>query len=283
VNVANIAEAFLRWVDAADARGVCPAIRCLHLPTAAAGASRDAEFCALELEDGSVGFSFALLGHTLAGLAETAACADLAGRRAAEIAGWYAEAGEARRAIGLAAINAITQSVYRQAGYRADMASDSIGLVDPQPGDHIGMIGLFRPLVERILASGARLTVAELKPEMAHETANFRVTLDPADLASCGKVISTSTLLLNDTLDEVLQACRNAAYFGIIGPSAGCMPDPLFARGVDTLGGMSVIDLDGFRDAFRSGQPWGRFSRKTCIRRGDYPGFAALLDLARPA
>jgi hypothetical protein len=274
----NIAEELLGLVAAATARGICPRVRAVHLPVGFDVASRDAEFCALELDDGSVGFSFVLLGNTLADLARTPTFMDIAGRNAADIARWYAEAGDARRAIGLAAINAITQSVYRRAGYLVDVATDSIGLIDPQPGDHIGMIGLFRPLVERILATGARLTVAELKAELAQESGRFRVTLNVADLASCNKVVSTSTLLLNDTQGNVLDACRGASYFGIIGPSAGCMPDPLFSRGVDTLGGMCVVDLDGFRSAFGAGQPWGRYSRKTCIRRDTYPGFSALLD-----
>jgi uncharacterized protein (DUF4213/DUF364 family) len=51
------------------------------------------------------------------------------------------------------------------------------------------------------------------------------------------KVVSTSTLLLNDTLDRMLGHCRNARWFAMVGPGAGCLPDALFARGVTLLGG----------------------------------------------
>lgn len=279
--MAGIAAELLGWVEAAAAHGVRPRIGAIHLPQGFVGASRDAEFCAVELDDGCIGFSFVLLGATLPGLAREEAIAQLPGRAAAEVAAWYAQPAEARRAIGLATINALTQSVFRRAGYRPDDASDSLGLVEPQPDDHVGMIGLFRPLVGRILDAGARLTVAELKPELAQQGERFRVTLDPAELESCNKVVSTSTLLLNDTLDGVLAACRAARRFAIVGPGAGCMPDPLFRRGVDSLGGMEVVDAEGFRRAFRSGEPWGGFARKTCIRRDRYPGFATLLSRVR--
>jgi uncharacterized protein (DUF4213/DUF364 family) len=279
---ASVAQELLECIDAAQARGIQPRVRTLHRPAGPPDSrSRDAEFCALELDDGSVGFSFALLGDTLAGLGDPALARRLAGSDAAAIARGYAGAGEVPRALGLASINAITRSVYRRAGYRPDTATDSIGLIDPHPEDHVGMVGLFRPLLERILATGARLTVVELRPELAQDSGRLRVTLDPAELAACNKVICTSSVLLNDSLETVLAACPAPRYFGIVGPSAGCSPDPLFARGVDTLGGLDVVDLAAFRTAFASGESWGRFCRKTCIRRAAYPGFAALLAQVR--
>ena len=104
------------------------------------------------------------------------------------------------------------------------------------------------------------------------------MTLDPSALASCEKVVSTCTVMLNDTLDGVLTACRNARHFAIIGPTAGCVPDPLFSRGVDTLGGRRVVDAEGFRDAFCRGKKWGAFAIKYVIARQDYPGIELLLD-----
>jgi uncharacterized protein (DUF4213/DUF364 family) len=142
------------------------------------------------------------------------------------------------------------------------------------------MIGLFRPLVARINEAGARLTVLELRPELAGDHEGCRVTLDPADLATCDKVVSTCTVLLNDTLDGVLAACRRAHCFAIVGPTAGCVPDPLFARGVDAIGGRRVIDAQGFREAFRNGEKWGPFATKYVITRQDYPGVDALLERA---
>jgi hypothetical protein len=104
------------------------------------------------------------------------------------------------------------------------------------------------------------------------------VTLDPAELASCEKVVSTCTVMLNDTLDAMLAACRNARQLSIVGPTAGCIPDPLFALGVDTIGGRRVVDTEGFRDAFCKGERWGSFACKYVIAQRNYPGMDWLLE-----
>ena len=92
--------------------------------------------------------------------------------------------------------------------------------------------------------------------------------------------MSTSTVILNDTLDDVLSACRNARHFTMVGPTAGCVPDPLFARGVDALGGRRVVDRERFLQAFRSGGKWGAYAAKYVIRRAGYPGIEPLLARA---
>jgi hypothetical protein len=78
-------------------------------------------------------------------------------------------------------------------------------------------------------------------------------------------VVSTSTLLLNDTLDRMLGHCRNARWFAMVGPSAGCLPDALFARGVTLIGGNWIDDGAGLRRRparWRIDQP---FSTKTAL------------------
>ena len=84
-------------------------------------------------------------------------------------------------------------------------------------------------------------------------------------------------MLLNDTLDDVLAHCRHAQRVSLIGPGAGCLPDPLFARGVTLLGGSWIVDAAAFKVALRTGEPWGRHVRKVAIRRDAYPGFERLL------
>jgi len=253
-----------------------PEVAALRLPTLAASGSRDGEFCGLELADGSIGLSYLLLGDTLQRLLAAQPGASLTGMPALTLARWYADADPVRRTLGFAAVNAISQHFLRRAGYAFDWATDSIGLLDPQPGDRIGMVGLFRGLVDRIVHRGARLTVLELKPEAAGDFDGYRVTLDPRELAGCDKILSTTTILLNDTVEQVLAACSGARYLALVGPGGGCLPDPLFDRGVTVLGGTAIVDREGFADAIARGEPWGAFAGKYCIVRDRYPGFEAL-------
>lgn len=258
-------------------------VRALHLPPPDA-TGKAGEFCAVELEDGAVGLSFVLLGDTLARLRSGAAsvAGSIVGMAALELAGWFASRDGVERTLGYAAVNALTASLYARAGYRPPDATDSLGLLDPQPGDQVGMVGLFPSLPARVVAAGARLTVLELPPALAGEREGYRITLDPAELAGCNKVLATSTILLNGTLERILEACRGAATLALVGPGASCLPDPLFARGVTLLGGAEVVDPPGFLLALRTGARWGETTRRVAITAVGHPGLEALLRRVTP-
>jgi len=258
-----------------------PPVSALHLPPAFTRGLKDGEFCALELADGSIGLTYALLEDTEQALRDGRSRLDVAGVPALELAARFRGGDALDRALGLAAINALSQHLFRRAGYAPPGAGDSTGLLDPKPGERIGMVGLFPPLVRRILAAGASLVVVELDPSLAGEREGYTVTLDRAALVSCDKVLSTTTLMLNDTLDEVVAACRNARALVLVGPGGGCVPDPLFARGVTGLGGTAIVDRDGFVAALSRGDAWGGHARKYLIPRETYPGVEALVAAAR--
>jgi len=258
-----------------------PRVRALHLPRPETLDTRRGEFCALELEDGSIGLSYVLLGDTLVRLHGEVDRRGLAGADPLALARRYASEGGHAKTLGFAAANALTRCLFDRARFRPGDAADSIGQMDPRPGDHVGMIGLFTPLVGRILSSGARLTVLELKADLAGDRDGYRVTLDPAELATCTKVVSTSTLLLNDTLDRILAGCPGARWFAMIGPSAGCLPDGLFARGVTLVGGTWVRDREAFTAALVAGEPLGAHASKFALTARGYPGWRDLVERSR--
>lgn len=265
-------------LERATAGRPVPRVRALHLPPPEAAASKNGEFCALELDDGALGISYVLLGDTLAQLASGHAAQQLAGLDALTLArafaappGAGAEAG-IQRTLGFAAANALSRTVMERMGFAPPRAGDSIGGIDPQPGDHLGMVGLFSPLLKQVTAAGAHLTVVELNPEYVGHYDAYRVTLDAAALEDCNKVLSTSTILLNHTVDDILAHCRRAERIVLIGPSAGCLPDPLFMRGVTVVGGSWIADRQGFIDALRRGESWSAFAYKFALTAGDWPG-----------
>ncbi len=273
----SFASDYLAQLERFAERAPLPRIRALHLPPARPGSDGKGEFCALELEDGSLGLSYVLLDDTLERLRGGSKGFGLAGADALTVARRYADADGIEKTIGFAAANALTRCFYDRAGFRPDSSADSIGQLQPAAGERIGMIGLFMPLLGRILGAGAQLTVVELRPELAGERDGYRVTLDAEELAGCSKVVSTSTLLLNDTLDRMLACCQGARWFAMIGPSAGCLPDALFARGVTFLGGSWVDNRDDFVAALLSGESRGASASKYALSTDNYPGFAALL------
>lgn len=273
----SFASDYLAQLERFAERAPLPRIRALHLPPARPDSDGKGEFCALELDDGSLGVSYVLLDDTLERLRGAADDSGLAGAEALTVARRYASGSGIEKTLGFAAANALTRCFYDRAGFRPDNSADSIGQLQPVAGERIGMIGLFMPLLGRIVGAGARLTVVELRPELAGERDGYRVTLDAEELAGCSKVISTSTLLLNDTLDRMLACCKDARWFAMIGPSAGCLPDALFARGVTFLGGSWVDDRQEFIAALLSGESRGASASKYALSADNYPGFETLL------
>lgn len=246
-------------------------VAAVHRPPVFERGRTHAEFFAVELDDGSIGLGYALLDGISARLHAHDAGTLLAGTPALDAARGYLASDPLHRALGLATINALSAAALRRLGWRAPDATDSIGGIDPRPGQRIGMVGWFPPLVRRIAGTGASLVVVEIDPTLAGVHDGVEVTLDPGALGDCDTVLSTTTPLLNHTLDAVLDACPSGARVVLIGPTGGCLPQPLFARGVDALGGTEVTDRAGFVEALRRGEPWGRYVRKTLVDAREPP------------
>jgi len=286
-NRSPIATALLQQMAAIAQRWPSPKVRRLHIPQRPGEpGEHDAEFCAIELEDGAFGLSYLLLGDTLDRLLAQQGSGRrdaLSGADPMALAQRMADGDEVERAIALAAINALTDSVWRRVGYTPPPAGNSLGDVVLGPQDHLGMIGFFPPLVHRVAEAGGRLSVVEMDAEMVtRQQARFpqvRIGLDRGLLADCNVVVGTSTMLLNDTLDDMLAAAPKASRFAVIGPSAGLWPDPLFERGVTLLGGTRVTDPQGFVQAMAEGRSWSTSTRKFAIAREGWPGWRAMTGL----
>lgn len=276
----SFAQAQLALLERLAEAGALPPVKALHLPPRGAAEARDGEFCALELADGSLGLSYVLLDDTLARLHGGPGRQALAGADPLALARGCAGPDGLGRALGFAAVNALTRHLFDRAGFVPPASGDSVGQLDPGAGEAIGMVGYFKPLAARIAQVGARLTVLELRPELAGQKDGYRVTLEPTALAACEKVLCTSTVLLNDSLERVLAACVRARRFALVGPGAGCLPDPLFARGVTLLGGHWIADRSGFLAALAAGEAWGGHAWKFALTPDGYPGFEALLARA---
>lgn len=248
-----------------------PSISHLELPpdlpddSAAPGRRRGNNFAALILQDGTVGLTYVALDNALAGLREqveqqseqqkSSQVWPLSGQDLRELAHQYLGEPGWQRALGLAAINAISQFV--MAGkVKLPAMPQTLPMLGLQPGDHVGMVGQYGRLLDPIRAAGARLTVIELDPTLVREEKALTVTLDHSRLQSCQKIIVTGTTLLNGTLDNVLSHCQGAEQVNLLGPSASCLPEPLFDRGVTLVGGFQVSDSEQFLASWRTGQAW---------------------------
>jgi uncharacterized protein (DUF4213/DUF364 family) len=274
-----------RWLVEAAQRidaALGPArVRRIALPPLVDRPGREGEFCAVQLDDGSVGLAFTLLEGTLAKLHAPGLVGARQGSAAMELVHGYAAGDLAARTLGLAAINALARRLYERAGFVPDASTDSFGSLALASGDRLGMIGHFTPLIDQARALGIPVTVLELRAELVRDEPGLEVTLDAKRLAGCNKIVSTSTLLLNDTFEQVSALWRGADAVAIVGPSAGCPPDALFAAGVSAVGTAWVADAETLLARLTAGQKWGAASRKVTLTPQGYPGLEALLQRSK--
>ena len=106
--------------------------------------------------------------------------------------------------------------------------------------------------------------------ELTTKFPNLPITMDATKLSICNKILCTSTTILNNSLDEVLAHCSPDAFVSIIGPTAGYFPDPLFARGVDVVGGRVVKNGDQFLQLLKERKRWGDATQRTCFQKETY-------------
>ena len=261
-----------------DALGT-PSVAHVLVPPQDLGPDQHGSFCAVQLAGGSTGLAYIMLGDTRHRL-RAADAGSFVGRPALDLAEGFTRGDQAERSLGLAALNALTRHLLDRAAFAPDLATNSLGSLALGPGDQLGMVGFFPPLVRRARELGIPLTVLELKEELVQEAPGFTVTLDPSRLAACNKIVSTSTVLLNDSLDGLVEHARGCREFVVIGPSAGCVPDPLFARGITGIGGAWVSDPPLLMERAARGERWGDASSKFSLRRETWPGLDELLRRA---
>jgi uncharacterized protein len=137
-------------------------------------------------------------------------------------------------AIGLACANALIKPPENAVDNK-----EATTYLDLQPGEKVAMVGLFSPLVEKVRATGAVLTVIEKNPQ--------RLELLSAEakqqaLKECHVAIITATTLLNNTFEETVSSLRAPRSVALLGPSTPLVPEIFRDTPVTHLGGVTVAD-----------------------------------------
>ncbi len=274
----NLKTDLLSLITQIDKKCALPRVKQIFVPTiihAENSEEKFAKFGLLRLEDDSCGFFYTQLDNTLDRLWDHYdLLASLTDVEAVSLAKWYTDTRAERQSLGMAAINAISHHIFKSYCFFDKKNTES---KKPKP-KHLGMVGFFPPLVRKFRNSGQRLTVIERKAEFVEISGNLEVTLDPSKLSDCDEILCTASTLLNESLEEVLSHCPKEAYLSLIGPTAGCLPDPLFARGIDEVGASRVLDVELLMQRMNSGEPWGESVVKYNIRREEYPGLEQLMS-----
>lgn len=186
-------------------------------------------FCAVMLDDGGVGV--ANLCRDVCGRPSRRSWCSLPepGTSAADALATLSS--PERSAVGLATANALANrfaggpnescgnaSWYDTGRWRqASVGNDILDVVELRPDDHVGMVGCFSPMVDRIRQRVQRLCIFERGQCLVGD-------LLPEDQAAallprCSVALITATALIDGTIDELLTAaqdCREVVLLGLL-------------------------------------------------------------------
>lgn len=277
----TIATDYLQLVQTIGTKLEIPPVREIHIAAFNPEPIKNSKFGALELADGTVGLTYTGLGDDLLGLQDHSKYAALVNESPVQLASLYTMDEGWQKVLGMAAINAISQYLFKRSGYSTPTGGKTVSHLALDKGDHVGMVGYFPPLVKQVREMGLPLTVIELDEQWLQQEDQFEVTLQPEKLKDCSKIICTGTVLVNQTIDDLLPHFGNARQIFIVGPTVGCLPDPLFDRGITQLGGCTVLDNAQFLRLWATQEKWRDSTRRYVLNRDTtYPGCLQLMNNA---
>ncbi len=194
-------------------------------------------YLGVRLENGDTGIAAVLFDVLPQGCMVLPAAENFAGSPATKLL-QYLVAGKnpLEIAIGLACANALIKPP-------ADAVDDreATTYLNLQKGTKVAMVGLFSPLVERIKATGAELTIIE------KNSARMEILSDEKKkeaLKKCHVAIITATTLLNSTFEETINLLGNPRAVAVMGPSTPLMPEIFQNTPVTHLGGAVITDSE---------------------------------------
>lgn len=194
-------------------------------------------YVGVKLDNGQSGIAAVLTDATPRSCTVLKEAGTYAGSTAVDVLKYLVDSGNAlHRAIGLATANALVVLPEDKTEDR-----EATTYFNLKPGEKVAMVGLFSPLVERIRATGAKLTIIEKNPE--------RMDLLSAEdrkqaLQDCDVAIITATTLLNNTFEEITAALCSPRSVALMGPSTPLLPDIFRDTPVTHLGGAVVADSE---------------------------------------
>lgn len=201
----------------------------------------------------------------------------LRGRRAADLAREALSEHGIRRAVGIAAVNALADHCWSRRPHpevALRPGLDAFDATEIRPGEKVVVVGAFIPFLKELKRRGQAYLVLEQDPATlkADELPFFR----PAEMAAevlpgADVVLVTGATLVNRTLEDLLALTRPDTRVTVVGPTVGMLPDAFLARGADVLGCVRITEPDAFLDLLAEGGSgyhlFGRSAQKLALVR----------------
>ena len=201
-------------------------------------------YTGVKLQGGQAGICHSLQSETVIECCQILESAGtLAGRPATEFLNRASSWDMAERILGIATINALSKIVFDAHPEKYSIERGNlIDVIEVRPEDVVVLVGLITPFVPVFKEKAKKLYILERgsrKEEGVLPDTACEEVIPKADVA-----VITGSSLVNGTVDRLLELASGARVVALVGPTISCVPDPLFRRGADYVGGMMIRDAD---------------------------------------
>lgn len=196
-------------------------------------------YTAVMLQDGRTGLAFTFHQGRRANCHRLRAVCPLPGRDASDLVELLDAPEEVERAVALATVNALFNSQPVSA-----TEGDFLHMLDIRPGEKVGMVGLFAPVLPRLREKTSSILIFEQDPDPGRG-----VDLLPEEdayrlLPGCDVALLTSTSIVNQTIERLLAAACNCREVVLLGASTPLVVEAFVGTPVTLLSGVVVLDAD---------------------------------------
>lgn len=264
----------LRDIQDEVAERLGPALQGLTIERAVLGLF----FVGVKLDNGAAG----LCATPLKGIPQAVCCPSsaqampapgkLRGRPVTQALPDLERGGPLRRALAIATLNALVESVWRQDGAPEGVChddSDALSALNIQPHHHVVLVGGFPPYMREFMRTEQSFNVLELDPAVLKpEELPYYVPAGQAAevIPHAHALVVTGTTLINDSLEDLLDLARPGTEIALIGPSVPLWPGAFLRRGVKVMGGVRVSEPDALLDCLAEGGSGYHFFGKSAER-----------------
>jgi len=174
---------------------------------------------------------------------------DLTDKSFKELMSWSYQPPSLERIIGIATLNAASQHIIAVQNPYKKIEGELLDFLKIKKETIITFIGFMKPMIRNILSRTKFVNIIDDNPAIKRTYHGIPILSDINDLKesdfSIDILFCTGTSLINNTLERILSIFKKQANrVVLIGPSISFLPDILFDKGVDIVGGMNIIDSE---------------------------------------
>jgi uncharacterized protein (DUF4213/DUF364 family) len=181
------------------------------------------------------------------------------------------EEGMLLRTVQIVILNALSVQFFNGNHYQVIEERDPMDLLDLRGMQNVAMVGAIPPFLKRLKKEPhLKIHLIERKKDsLAEDEIRLLVPEERITdiLPRCDAVIITGAAIANGTMETLLDLTPEDATVIVAGPTAGLLPDALFARGVSIVSTVVVPDPDRALDLLAEGNGAFQLFAAKCLRK----------------